>query len=110
MFVLLGVCIAATVIAGIFVLTGIGGHDSRGNDLIVLAGLVFVAAFWILPALATRREKAEVQSGYTTIRSRYIEVEQRSPRTGAVIRSPGQPFLSPAEFRRIVLSEADLDR
>ena len=103
--VLLGVCISAAIIGETMVLTGNDYHDPGANGLIVLASLPIFAGFWILPYLATRREKAEVRSGYTTIRNRYIEVEQRSPRTGAVIRAPGQPFLSSAEFRQTVRSE-----
>jgi hypothetical protein len=63
-----------------------------GFDLIVPSTLVFIVLR--IGALASLpNEKAEVRVGYTTLPNKYANLEQLDPKTGAVLRAAGEPYL-----------------
>jgi hypothetical protein len=45
-------------------------------------------------------EKAETRAGYTTLRRKYPNLQQLDPKTGAVLRRAGEPYLPRSPFRR----------
>lgn len=51
---------------------------------------------------ATLAHRAEMREGYLTIQAGFINVATVNPRTGEVIRQPGDPLLSPQGFRDAV--------
>jgi hypothetical protein len=63
-----------------------------GFDLVipgvVISLVLRVAAFASLP-----NEKAEVRAGYTTLPKKYANLEQLDPKTGAVLRAAGEPYI-----------------
>jgi hypothetical protein len=61
-------------------------------DLIIPSVLIFVVLR--IGALASLpNEKAEVRAGYTTLRNKYANLKQLDPKSGAVLRAEGEPYL-----------------
>jgi RsiW-degrading membrane proteinase PrsW (M82 family) len=105
--VLLGVCLVGLAVG--LIIQADNPH-SKPSGWLVLAGLLFFGAigtFWVLGTLGLRRQVVEVSNGYTTMRNRFSDVEQRHPTTGEVIRPAGAPFLSRAEFRKALSGNRD---
>lgn len=58
-------------------------------------------ASYLLHFMANMASKREFELGYTTYRDRFIDLKQRHPVTGQVIREAGQPFLSESEWHAL---------
>jgi hypothetical protein len=70
--------------------------------LLCLGGVPFV---YLIPAVPDK-DRAEVSAGYTTLRQQHIELEQRDPYLGRVIRKPGEPYLERDQFKEIASHSA----
>lgn len=73
----------------------------------VMTSLTILTLITIGPLLymimaAFNRDGAEVETGYTTRPSNHIDLEQRDPYMGRVIRKPGEQYLDPNRFKEIV--------
>ncbi|WP_155845159.1 hypothetical protein [Arthrobacter sp. 135MFCol5.1] len=73
----------------------------------VMTSLTILTMITIGPLLylimaAFNRDSAEVEAGYTTIPTNHIDLEQRDPYMGRVIRKPGEQYLDPNRFKEIV--------
>lgn len=55
----------------------------------------------VLAQLTANKMWAEVEAGYTTFPQYRVDVEQRDPYLGRVIRKPGEPFLDSDRFKEI---------
>ena len=51
---------------------------------------------------AFNKDSAEVEAGYTTSPMNHMDLEQRDPYMGRVIRKPGEPYREPDRFKEIV--------
>jgi hypothetical protein len=52
-----------------------------------------LAGVLVLQVFATRATKRELAAGYTTLRRAHVELDQLDPRSGAVVRRAGEPYL-----------------
>lgn len=68
---------------------------------VILAQAALVSTVVSVVAKA-RAERFEVLRGYTTLFDSHVDVDQRDPFSGAVVRSSGEPYLS-REHKRAVL-------
>ncbi|WP_223944774.1 hypothetical protein [Arthrobacter sp. StoSoilB20] len=66
--------------------------------LMMVTGFLLV----ILIGWCSVRELAEKESGYTTLRTRRNELNQRDPYLGQVIRPAGAPSLTRQQFLKII--------
>ncbi|MBN9240384.1 MAG: hypothetical protein BGO97_11770 [Micrococcales bacterium 70-64] len=86
----LGILVIAAVIVGALVL-----QLDRGAFIVPVIAVVAVSS--TLTLLAMRRgfpnENREVAAGYTTLYRSHQELPQVDPKTGAVIRAAGEPFI-----------------
>jgi hypothetical protein len=71
------------------------------TSLIILIMITIGPLLYLIMA-AFNKDSAEVEAGYTTSPSNHIDLEQRDPYVGRVIRKPGEPYLEPARFKEIV--------
>lgn len=90
------------VVAGVLALALISIAIVIGGEIAVylyaLAGLLItVAGAVLLYSVAVGRN--ELDEGYTTLHGSHLEVEQRHPATGSVIRSAGSPALTNDQLR-----------
>lgn len=89
--------VVISTIASCILLIVRGGSPIAGVMFIVLAVIAIVIAtitrFQLELAIARER-----QAGYTTLNGADLELQQRHPRTGAVIRSAFEPALTKKEF------------
>ena len=60
---------------------------------LVFPGIAVSVAIQLLAIAGLPNEKAEVRAGYTTLHNKYANLEQLDPRTGAVVRAAGEPYL-----------------
>ena len=64
--------------------------------------LIANAPLLYLIMAAFNKDSAEVDAGYTTSPKNHIDLEQRDPYMGRVIRQPGEQYLDPNRFKEIV--------
>lgn len=64
--------------------------------------MITIGPLLYLIMAAFNKDGAEVEAGYTTRPSSHIDLEQRDPYMGRVIRKPGQPYLEPSRLKEIV--------
>ena len=64
--------------------------------------MIAIGPFLYLVMAAFNRDSAEVEAGYTTSPTNHIDLEQRDPYMGRVIRKPGEQYLDPNRFKEIV--------
>lgn len=70
------------------------------TSLSILLGVTLAPLMYLVVATANK-DSAEVSAGYTTFPRTHIELEQRDPYLGRVIRKPGEQFLEPDRFNEI---------
>jgi hypothetical protein len=94
--------LVVTVLSGVCGILLWGNQSSARSDFIAwiacFVWLPLVVVGSVLSTVTRRRMSMEVRSGYTTIGSRYPEVDQIHPVSGALIRRAGEPLLSKAAF------------
>ncbi len=66
-----------------------------------VAGMLVSLTYPVANAAYTRRVRAELTNGYTTVPSRYQRVDEVEPTSGAVIREAGAPLLDEDEQRAL---------
>lgn len=71
------------------------------NSLVAAMGLVLIPVIVLIHGVAVKA-RAEQKAGYTTLRNKLKELEQRDPYLGRVIRAPGQEYLRRADFLAII--------
>lgn len=64
--------------------------------------MITIGPLLYLIMAAFNKDSAEVEAGYTTMPSSHIDLEQRDPYMGRVIRKPGQAYLEPSRLKEIV--------
>ncbi len=98
---------AIATILGVGTLLLAGGAIVLGEfDRVVVAVgiLVFVQLAYVMGTsmLVMRASARERASGYTTLHRRHLDLEQRHPSSGSVIRPAGEPPLDNKEFARLL--------
>ena len=101
---------ARTTYAKFFLIIPVTGAFLRFFDLWiqwVMSSLGILLMIAIGPLLylvmaAFNKDSAEVEAGYTTTPNNHIDLEQRDPYMGRVIRKPGEQYLDPNRFKEIV--------
>ncbi|MBL0707012.1 hypothetical protein [Sinomonas cellulolyticus] len=63
--------------------------------------VITIIPLLVLAQLTANKMWAEVEAGYTTFPQYRVDVEQRDPYLGRVIRRPGEPFLDSDRFKEI---------
>lgn len=64
--------------------------------------MITIGPLLYLIMAAFNKDSAEVEAGYTTSPTNHMDLEQRDPYMGRVIRKPGEPYLEPDRFKEIV--------
>ncbi|RKR30217.1 hypothetical protein [Arthrobacter oryzae] len=67
------------------------------NSIVAAMGLVVIPVIVLINWVAVK-VRAEQKAGYTTLRNKLKELEQRDPYLGRVIRKPGEEYLQRADF------------
>ncbi len=87
------------LVPAVLAIVAVGVVDSaalsfaRPSAYPIWGGFCAVVAFVIVTAIGEPvQRRREVRAGYTTVGNSYQFVEQRDPKTGAVIRAAGAPF------------------
>jgi len=93
---------AGTIAVGSSLISGglaafFSGGLEPGIQFLVL-GLVVIAVVSIMHGIVSRAEAHERAEGYTTLNDRNLDLDQRHPRTGVVIRPAFAAALTKAEF------------
>jgi hypothetical protein len=95
---ILGIVLVPAIVLAAAVLDG----PARGVAVVAIGiavltvGLLASRARWA----SLQMERRESEAGYTTLPTRHQDLWQLEPRTGAVLRHPGEPFISRDEARR----------
>ncbi len=81
-----------------FVLLSLG--DARVPFIPIAAVLIFgpPLASYVFHVMARIESNREFDRGYTSYRDKFIDLDQRHPVSGEIIRDAGKPFLSDAEW------------
>ena len=82
-------------------LMGAGVPQSWLTTTVLFVGAVSGIPYPIYLNWAPVKERKEVRAGYTTFPRSHIEVEQRDPYLGRVIRQAGEEYLDWSSFREI---------
>jgi hypothetical protein len=92
------IALAEFVIApsGILAVVGFG---------VCLFAFVLSIPFQIMRFTGLPKERAEVRAGYTTLTYKYGSLDQLDPKTGAVVRAAGRPFVTSRSRKQFATSD-----